>query len=241
MTHEFLSIYTAKNAEYLLAVGYMVAFIGWWKFVQGGKRAAMELKATAEAPSHAAETHAPAKRPEVQGWFDIPVGVWLHPGHTWARAADDGTVTIGLDDFAQKLVGPVAQVALPKPGAPVAQGVPAIALAAGEKAVPMLSPIDGVVSEVNKGLAEDPTLLSDPYVQGWLFKVRPARLQANTRQLMEGEAARQWLDVQAASLAARVSPELGHVLQDGGAPVSGIAQELEPEKWDALARKYFLT
>ena len=84
-------------------------------------------------------------------------------------------------------------------------------------------------------------MLSDPYVQGWLFKVRPARLQANTRQLMEGATARQWLDNAAASLAARVSPELGLVLQDGGAPVSGIAPELEPERWDALARKYFLT
>lgn len=240
MTHEFLSIYTAKNAEYLLAVGYMMAFIGWWKFVNGGKRAALEARAAAEAPK-AKEVAAPARRPDVQGWFEIPTGVWLHPGHTWARAAEDGTVTVGLDDFAQKLVGPVAQVALPKPGAPVAQGVPAIALAAGEKAVPMLSPVDGVVSEVNKGLAEDPSLLSDPYVQGWLFKVRPARLQANTRQLMEGESARQWLDVAAASLAARVSPEIGQVLQDGGAPVSGIAQELEPEKWDSLARKFFLT
>lgn len=240
MTHEFLSIYTAKNAEYLLAVGYMMAFIGWWKFVNGGKRAAMEARAEAETPK-VAEATAPARQPEAHGWFEIPTGVWLHPGHTWARAADDGSVTIGLDDFAQKLVGSVSQVALPKPGAPVAQGVPALALAAGDKAVPMLSPIDGVVSEVNKSLAEDPALLSDPYVQGWLFKVRPARLQANTRQLMEGDTARQWLDNAAASLAARVSPELGHVLQDGGAPVSGIAQELEPERWDALARKYFLT
>lgn len=240
MTHEFLSLYAAKNAEYLLAVGYMVAFIGWWKFVNGGKRAVMEARAEAETPKakHAA---APAKQPEAHGWFEIPTGVWLHPGHTWARAADDGSVTVGVDDFAQKLVGGVAQIALPKPGAPVAQGVPAIALAAGEKAVPMLSPVDGVVSEVNSKLAEDPTLLSDPYTQGWLFKVRPARLQANTRQLMEGETARAWLDSAAASLAARLSPELGHVLQDGGAPVSGIAQELEPERWDALARKYFLT
>jgi glycine cleavage system H lipoate-binding protein len=240
MTHEFLSIYTAKNAEYLLAVGYMMAFVGWWKFVNGGKRAALEARAEAET-TKAAEAAIPAKRPEAHGWFEIPTGVWLHPGHTWARAADDGSVTIGVDDFAQKLVGPVSQVALPKPGAPVAQGVPVIALAAGDRAVPMLSPVDGVVSEVNKGLAEDPTLLSDPYTQGWLFKVRPARLQANTRQLMEGESARLWLDNAAASLAARLSPELGHVLQDGGAPVSGIAQELEPERWDALARKYFLT
>ena len=39
LSHEFLSIYPAKLAEYVLAITYMLAFIGWWKFVNGGKRA----------------------------------------------------------------------------------------------------------------------------------------------------------------------------------------------------------
>jgi hypothetical protein len=105
----------------------------------------------------------------------------------------------------------------------------------------MLSPVDGVVAEVNDEVSTDPTLLSDPYAQGWLFKVRPARLEANTRQLLEGPAARRWMEGAAEALAAKVSPEIGRVLQDGGVPVSGIAQELEPERWDELARDFFLT
>jgi hypothetical protein len=36
-----------------------------------------------------------------------------------------------------------------------------------------------------------------------------------------------------------VSPQLGAVLQDGGAPVHGIARELEPDRWDELCREYF--
>jgi glycine cleavage system H lipoate-binding protein len=167
--------------------------------------------------------------------------VWLHPGHTWARPADDGTVAVGLDDFASRLVGPVAKVTLPKPGAPVAQGVAAVALSAAGKSVPMLSPVDGVVSEVNEALAADPTLLSEPFVQGWLFKVRPARLRANEHQLLHGEAARRWLDLESGTLASRANPELGRVLQDGGAPISGIAQELDPDRWDEIARGFFLT
>lgn len=233
LSHEFLSIYPAKLAEYVLAVSYMVAFIGWWKFVNGGKRARMELQAEAPA-SHAAAEAAPAQ------WFTVPDGYWIHPGHTWARAQDDGTIAVGLDDFAQKLVGPVAKVQLPRSGAPVAQGVPAISLGADGRTVPMLSPVDGVVTAVNDGIAEDPALLATPY-QGWLFKVRPARFQANAHQLLEGDAARAWLETAAERLAAHMSPELGRVLQDGGAPVSGIAQELEPQGWDELARKFFLT
>ena len=232
LSHEFLSMYPAKLAEYVLGISYMMAFIGWWKFVNGGKRAAMELEAVAHAPVEAA-----AEQP----WFQIPADVWLHPGHTWARSAQDGTVAVGLDDFAAKLVGPVEKLALPKPGAPVGQGVPAVVLAADGKSVPMLSPVDGVVSEVNEELLNDPALLANPYVQGWLFKVRPARMKANERQLLHGDRARVYLEEAAAALAAKVSPELGHVLQDGGTPVTGIAQELEPERWDDLARDFFLT
>jgi glycine cleavage system H lipoate-binding protein len=230
LSHEFLSIYPAKLAEYCLGIGYMLAFIGWWKFVNGGKREEAEM---------VLEHHEPATTE--QPWFQIPADVWLHPGHTWARAAADGTVAVGLDDFASKLVGPVEKVALPRPGAPVGQGIPAVALAAGGKSVPMLSPVDGVVAEVNEELLNDPALLANPYVQGWLFKVRPARLRANERQLLGAERARAYLDEAAAALAAKVSPDLGHVLQDGGTPVAGIAQELEPERWDELARSFFLT
>jgi glycine cleavage system H lipoate-binding protein len=237
LSHEFLSLYPAKLAEYVLAVSYMVAFIGWWKFVNGGKAAEAEL--VLEAPEH--EPARAAVAAHAGDWFTIPQGVWLHPGHTWAKVADDGLVAIGLDDFAQKLVGPVTKVALPKAGSPVAQGVPAFALGADGRSVPMLSPVDGIVAEVNEGVAADPALLSDPYAQGWLFKVRPARFQANARQLSTGDGARLWLQNSAEALAARVSPELGQVLQDGGVPVSGIAQELEPKHWDELARHFFLT
>ncbi len=234
LSHEFLSVYPAKLAEYVLAISYMCAFVVWWKFVNGGRRAELEAVTEVQAPADA-EAAAPAQ------WFTVPDGFWIHPGHTWARAQDDGTIAVGLDDFAQKLVGPVARVGLPKPGAPVAQGVAAFALGADGKSVPMLSPVDGVVAEVNEGVAKDPALLAEPYAQGWLFKVKPARFGANAHQLMQGEAARAWLETAAEKLAAKMNPELGRVLQDGGAPVSGIAQELEPERWDELARRLFLT
>jgi glycine cleavage system H lipoate-binding protein len=244
LTHDFLSIYPAKLAEYVLAISYMVAFIGWWKWVNGGRRAEVAVTVRPSVPAEAAHAGAEVAVPAAaaaHGWFQVPADVWLHPGHTWARPSEDGTVAVGLDDFAARLVGPVAKVSLPKPGAPVAQGVAAVALSAAGKTVPMLSPVDGVVSEVNEALAGDPTLLSEPFAQGWLFKVRPARLRANERQLLHGESARRWLDLESGALAARANPELGRVLQDGGAPVSGIAQELDAERWDEIARGFFLT
>jgi glycine cleavage system H protein len=239
MAYDLLSIYPAKLMEYGLGVGYMLLFIPFWRYVQGGKRAPATVRAAAHAPA-ARERRAPAAAAPSFGWFQIPEAVKLHPGHTWARVEDDGVVTVGIDDFAQKLVGP-ARVALPAVGARVAQGEPAFEVAAGSGSVPMLSPVEGTVVEVNEAARAGGETLAEPYGKGWLFKVKAPRLAHDLRQLISGNAARRFLEDAAEALAMRMSPELGRVLQDGGAPILGIAPEIEGERWTELARKFFLT
>lgn len=235
MAFDLLSIYPAKLMEYGLGIGYMLLFIPFWKYVQGGK------PAEARVPAHApVRERRPAAAAPAYGWFQIPAGLRLHPGHTWARVETDGLVTVGMDDFAQKLVGP-ARVALPAVGARVAQGEPAFEVAAGNGSVPMLSPVEGTVVAVNEAARASSEALSEPYGKGWLFKVKAPRLAHDLRQLISDNAATRFLDGAAEALAARMSPELGRVLQDGGAPILGIAPELEGEKWTDLARKFFLT
>jgi glycine cleavage system H lipoate-binding protein len=238
MEHEFLSIYTAKAAEYLLAIGYLLLFVPFWYFVQGGKRAAAPATAARSIPARPASAHAGARASGSLGWFQVPAGVWLHPGHTWARLEDDGLVAVGADDFAHKLVGS-AHVMLPHLGDHVAQGEPALEIGDGEKSVPMLSPVDGTVVAVNAALKERPDGLSDPYGASWLFKVAAPRLAANLRQLMRENAARRFLSEAEAGLALRLAPELGAVLQDGGTPVHGIARALAGDDWEELAREEF--
>jgi glycine cleavage system H protein len=247
MTHDFLSIYGAKTQEYLLAIGYLLLFIPFWRYVQGGKRA--EVRARAAAGAHAAArvaTAAAAPRPagatafRPTGWFHVPPGVNLHPGHTWARLEKDGLVSVGIDDFAHKLVGPAA-VELPTLGAKVAQGEPALALAEGGASVPMVSPVDGTVVAVNPAMKGGAGALQDCYGAGWLFKVKAPRLAANLRQLHASIPANRMLEDAGEALVARMSPELGQVLQDGGAPVHGIAREVAGEGWVKLAREFFRT
>ncbi len=240
MTHDFLSIYQAKTFEYLLAIGYLLLFIPFWRYVQGGKLAAA-------AARKAAAPHAEARRPAgatalrpTSGWFQVPAGIRLHPGHTWARLEADGLVTVGVDDFAHKLVAP-SKVDLPGLGEHVAQGEPALALCDDGKAVPMLSPVDGTVVAVNAAVKNDAAALADPYGAGWLFKVKAPRLAANLRQLHATGPALRMLEDAGEALARRMDPELGRVLQDGGTPVHGIARALAGERWEALAREFFLT
>jgi glycine cleavage system H lipoate-binding protein len=241
MSHDFLSIYDAKLAEYLLAVSYLVLFIPFWRYVQSARTPAVAAVRTAAGVSAAARPSAakaaarPAARPAA-GWFGVPAGVWLHPGHTWARLEADGTVAIGLDDLAHRLVAPEA-TSVPTVGAHVAQGEAAIDLSASGKRVSALSPVDGTVIAVNPAARDARTAPADPYGAGWLFKVKPARLSANLRQLYQGSAAKNLLDDAAEFLAQRADPQMAAVLQDGGTPVHGIAAALAGDHWDALARE----
>lgn len=222
MTYDLLSVYPAKALEYLLGAGYLVLFVFFWRYVQGGARARVRAAARAAAPRSS-------------GWFALPAGVHLHPGHTWARVEADGLVTVGLDDFASKLVGPV-QVELPAVGARLLQGEPAVAVTDGIRRAGLAAPVDGTVVAVNV----HPSPHDDPYGAGWLFRVQAPRLSANLRQLLRGSAAHRLLEDVSEQLARRLNPELGAVLQDGGAPISGIARAIQGDRWDDLAREFFL-
>ncbi len=222
MAYDLLAVYPAKLQEYCLGIAYLLLFIPFWRYVQGGKRATVAARVAAARRS--------------SGWFHLPAGVHLHPGHTWARVEADGLVTVGLDDLATKLVGPLA-VRVPAVGSMVQQGEAALAVSDGARSVNLAAPVDGTVVAVN-----DPSKThEDPYGAGWLFRVKAPRLTANLRQLLSGSAALRLLDDASERLARRMNPELGAVLQDGGAPISGIAQSLSGDGWDVLAREFFLS
>jgi hypothetical protein len=103
----------------------------------------------------------------------------------------------------------------------------------------MLAPLGGTVMSVNAAVAGEPGLVnSDPYGRGWLMRVHVPRAKDAVKNLVTGKAAREWITKVTDDMVASMSPELGHVLQDGGVPVHGIAKEIEPERWDAVARKF---
>jgi len=230
--HDILTLYSAKMIEYGIAILFLLLFIPFWKYVQGPSAAAVPA-------------HARVRQPATTGadWFPIPLDLLFHRGHAWARPEPDGLVTVGLDGFAAKLVGPFAAVALPQVGTAVGQGERAWRLVAGDgRAVEMLSPLDGTIAETNADLARTPEAAQvDPYGRGWLFRVRPQRLRANSTNLLSGATARRWMDEVVAGLQRTLSPELGALAQDGGVPLTGMARSIDPDHWDTLARTHLLT
>lgn len=211
-----LSPHATKALEYLIAVSYLLLFIPFWRFVQNAPAPARSFRFS---------------------WFLAPDDVHLHSGHAWARALA-GNVTVGLDDFAHRLIGPIDGLKLPEVGAYVRQGQPAFTVMAGDTPIEVLSPVDGHVVAVNEAARAHPRdTVADPYGTGWIMKVEPRWLTANLKNLFSGESARRFLDTAAEKLAARLTPQLGMALQDGGTPVHGIAREIDPEHWDEVVKQ----
>lgn len=231
MPHDILTLDARKAIEYLIAVSFLVLFVPFWRYA---------MRSVAAESAVAARVSALADL--VAGWFRVPADTFFHPGHAWARVEADGLVTVGVDDFAQKLVGPVRGLQLPRPGTHLEPDKPAWRLEADSKAIDMLAPVGGEVVAVNRRVLEAPDHVNrDPYGEGWLVKLRSPRLGAHLARLRAGEAARRWMDEVCDELCATMTPALGRVYQDGGLPVDGLARALAGDRWDELASRFLLT
>jgi len=95
--------------------------------------------------------------------------------HEWARLEEDGTVTIGISDHAQEALGDVVFVELPEVGDTLAAGDEAGVVESVKAASDLYAPIGGEVLEINGVLEDEPeTVNSDPYHDGWFFRLQPS-------------------------------------------------------------------
>jgi glycine cleavage system H lipoate-binding protein len=169
------------------------------------------------------------------------VKVYYHRGHSWAIPESGNVVRVGMDDFAQKLVGKIDAIQFPQVGSRVTQREKGWSLLAASKSIDMLSPVDGEIIEINESLLRSPESISkDPYGESWLMKVQAPKLSANLKNLLSRGTARKWMEAVSENLLSRADYNLGPVSQDGGVLVDGIAKNLDRERWDEIAREYFL-
>ncbi|MFZ1640415.1 MAG: glycine cleavage system protein GcvH [Candidatus Contendobacter sp.] len=105
----------------------------------------------------------------------IPAELRYTESHEWVRANDDGTITVGITDHAQHLLGDLVFVEIPETGRAVAAAESCAVVESVKAASDVYSPLDGVVVEVNEALADSPELINqDPYGEGWIFRLKTA-------------------------------------------------------------------
>lgn len=95
--------------------------------------------------------------------------------HEWVRLEADGTVTVGISDHAQEALGDVVFVELPEVGAELNASEEAGVVESVKAASDYYSPVSGEVIAVNQQLEDEPEVInSEPYDDGWLFKLKPS-------------------------------------------------------------------
>lgn len=105
----------------------------------------------------------------------IPADLKYTETHEWARKESDGTVSIGITDHAQHLLGDMVYVELPDVGRKVNAKQECAVVESVKAASDVYSPISGEVVAVNADLGDAPELVNkDCYGDGWLFRVRPS-------------------------------------------------------------------
>lgn len=175
------------------------------------------------------------------GGFKIAEDIYYHEGHTWAKPEYGGRVRVGLDDFAQKLLGSLGSIELPNIGQEVSQGEAGFQVRRNDETAGVLSPIDGIVTHVNNRLLDHPELINEScYENGWLFIIEPTKLRKNLKGLYYGEEAGKHLAEEKEKLFSMANEDL-RIAADGGASVEDIFEELGGESWGKFVKTFLKT
>ena len=113
--------------------------------------------------------------------------------HEWVLLEGD-TATIGISDHAQEQLGDVVFVELPEEGAGLAEGAQAATVESVKAASEIYTPVAGEVVEINGALNDSPDLInSDPFGDGWFFKIKVADAGA-VGKLMDENAYKEYVE-----------------------------------------------
>lgn len=105
---------------------------------------------------------------------NVPSNLKYTKSHEWVRVEADGTITVGITDHAQELLGDLVFVELPEVGKTLGAGQEACVVESVKAAADAYAPIDGQVVAVNDAVPDAPESVNQDAYAAWLFKLKPA-------------------------------------------------------------------
>ena len=106
--------------------------------------------------------------------MQVPEDLRYAENHEWAKLEDDGTVRVGISDYAQDQLGDIVFVELPEVGRSVSAGESFGEVASTKSVSDVYAPVAGTISAINEALVDAPEVInSDPYGDGWFIVITP--------------------------------------------------------------------
>ncbi|MGO9403564.1 MAG: hypothetical protein ACLPVW_08850 [Terriglobales bacterium] len=157
---------------------------------------------------------------------------FYHRGHTWVKPEEDGTLTIGPDELAERLVGSPDSITMPDMGTEIETNGTAWQMTKNGKEIRVRAPIEGTV--IGIGGPKD----------GWYLKIRP-RLNPSDpvtlRHLLRGPEVHFWLSRELERLQLQLrAPNTAPSLADGGVLVAGVMDAMPEADWGTVLADTFL-
>ena len=106
--------------------------------------------------------------------MNIPADLKYTESHEWVRAEADGTLTVGITEYAQDALGDIVFVELPKVGKVFTAGDDAAVVESVKAASDIYSPVSGECIAVNDAVADAPDSINTDAYAAWLFKLKPS-------------------------------------------------------------------
>ena len=119
--------------------------------------------------------------------FRVKTAFLYHPEECWAME-EGGLIKVGVTDFLQRVVGDLVFLKLPETGNEITRDGYAGTMETIKTTIDLFCPVSGRIGEVHSRLIDDPQPInSDPYGEGWLFKVVPSDWERDKKNLMDAQ------------------------------------------------------
>jgi glycine cleavage system H protein len=232
------NIFETKGIEYLAILAFFAILVPFWLLLNKKIKTNLEQKSSGILSLNS---------------LKIPQGLFFSKYHTWSHLGVSGIARVGIDDLLLHIVGEVKFFDILETGERIQKGELLAKIVHKGKTLRIYSPISGEIMEVNPLLTSNPELLNeDPYVKGWIYKIKPMSWTADTYSYYLAEDAIQFSKHELDKFREFIATSIGnnspipslHILQDGGELVDQPLSDFPEEVWldfqeDFLGKKSF--
>ncbi|MDA3944991.1 MAG: hypothetical protein PF694_15790 [Bacteroidetes bacterium] len=227
----YYNLFETKGAEYLLTIAFFLLLIPFW----------IVLNRKVSAPVRVSQ-----RASIFDNLLGIPQEIYLAMNHTWVQLMQPTKVRIGLNDLIVNMVGENQLNFFRQNGELVNKGDLLAQIGDNEKKLQIFAPVTGIISGLNPRLQDQKMIVGEvPYESNWMVDINPKNWQDEARELLSGEAAKNWLSLELGRMRDFFSGQFSDkllnqpvILQDGGEISPEILSEMPAAIWNDFQQAF---
>ena len=226
----YYDIFQTKGIEYIIIIAFLLLLIPFWLIINKRPEIIRRIREIGTLTLDA---------------LKIPKGVFFGRNHTWAYLEKSGMAEVGVDDMLLHLTGEVTFRKYKQEGDVIRKGELLTEIVKDGKVLRVLSPVSGRIMETNPEAERVMGAGTDPYSNGWIYRIEPTEWTREMNTCVQGEEARGWFREELdrfkdfiAGVSAKHSPGAGIILQEGGELRDNTLAELPGEVWQDFQKEF---